>query len=96
MSSAGFSVDLAAEFGDCPEAGTSEAGLGGFRLLPVESAHLAQRVREEHRRRKGLAPVDAEFHFLDHAKCLDFYGFDLYEAKVSGFAIRVQFAFLWC
>ena len=31
---------------------------------------------------RGQTPAEAEYNFLDHAKRLDFYGVDLYAAKV--------------
>jgi tyrosine-protein phosphatase non-receptor type 4 len=69
------------EFGDYSSEEHGDSYLKMFRLLPVQSTTLLKRIRELHAKCKGQPPAEAEFNFLQKAKFLDFYGFDLYEAK---------------
>ncbi|CAD5222448.1 unnamed protein product [Bursaphelenchus xylophilus] len=69
------------ELGDFNEEEHGEDYLNNFRLLPAQTKLLNKKICESHRSNKGLYPAEAEFEFLNKAKCLDFYGFDLYEAR---------------
>lgn len=74
-----FSFAVQAEFGDY--ASDDNSYLKVLRLLPSQPTSLLRRIRELHALRLGQTPAEAQLNFLQKAKCLDFYGFDLYEAK---------------
>lgn len=40
----------------------------------------------------GLCPAEAEFRFLQHARRLDLYGVELFDAKVTALFIRLKVA----
>jgi tyrosine-protein phosphatase non-receptor type 4 len=71
-----------AEYGDYNPEEHDENYLSDFRIIPIQSPAITRRIAELHRLHRGQNPADAEFNFLDHAKRLELYGFDIYEAKV--------------
>lgn len=73
------SFAVQAEFGDFTPDDNSY--LKVLRLVPSQPSSLLRRIRELHALRLEQTPSQAQLHFLQKAKCLDFYGFDLYEAK---------------
>ncbi|KAI6188054.1 hypothetical protein M3Y98_00312200 [Aphelenchoides besseyi] len=69
------------EFGDYSSSEQEDNYLASFRLLPTQTPGLLKKIREMHALRVGQSPAEAEFHFLTKAKCLDLYGFDLFQSK---------------
>ncbi|KAI6215005.1 Moesin/ezrin/radixin-like protein 1 [Aphelenchoides besseyi] len=75
------SYAVQSEFGDYSSSEHGDNYLGAFRLLPTQTPGLLKKIRELHALRVGQSPAEAEFHFLTKAKCLDLYGFDLFQSK---------------
>uniref|UniRef100_A0A7E4UVA5 Moesin/ezrin/radixin homolog 1 n=1 Tax=Panagrellus redivivus TaxID=6233 RepID=A0A7E4UVA5_PANRE len=69
------------EIGDYSAEEHDDNYLADFRVVPVQLPALNTKISQLHRHHHGLYPADAEFRFLDIAKNLQLYGFDLYEAK---------------
>jgi hypothetical protein len=75
-------VSFSAELGDYSPTEHGEHYLLGYQLLlNNNSGAQLRRVGELHRLHRGQTPAEAEFNFLEHAKRLDMYGVDLFEAK---------------
>ena len=74
-----------AELGDYSPDEHKEDYLDNFNIIPHQSASLTRVISQYHRRHNGKFPADAEYKFLEIAKTLPLYGFDLYEAKVIFF-----------
>ena len=72
-----------AELGDYSPDEHKDNYLDNFQVVPHQSASLTRLVAQFHRHHTGHYPADAEFKFLEVAKTLPLYGFDLYEAKVK-------------
>lgn len=72
-----------AEFGDFNDSEEEKEYINTFQLVPFQNNNLSKLILEAHEGQKGLSPADAELKFLETARCLDFYGFDLYEAQVT-------------
>ncbi|VDM91999.1 unnamed protein product [Litomosoides sigmodontis] len=75
------------EFGDYSEEEHGTAYLNEFKFVPEQSATLIKHIIELHKLRKGQSPAEAESNFLKHAKDLELYGVDLYQAKESNGAV---------
>uniref|UniRef100_A0A0N4ZIG9 Moesin/ezrin/radixin homolog 1 n=1 Tax=Parastrongyloides trichosuri TaxID=131310 RepID=A0A0N4ZIG9_PARTI len=54
-----------------------------FKIIPNQSTDLNRQIKELHKLHSGQTPAAAEYNFLDHAKRLDMYGVDLYEATLD-------------
>lgn len=54
-----------------------------FKIAPVQSPELEDKVIDLHRTHKGQTPAEAELHYLENAKKLAMYGVDLHPAKDS-------------
>ena len=62
--------------------------LDSFQFVPDQTLALKRKMCELHKLHQGQTPADAEFNFLDHAKRMEMYGVDAYEARdSSGVAI---------
>lgn len=73
---------FSAEFGDYNEEEHGTTYLNEFKFIPEQSATLIKHTIELHKLHKGQSPAEAESNFLKHAKDLELYGVDLYQAKV--------------
>uniref|UniRef100_A0AC34QJY2 Moesin/ezrin/radixin homolog 1 n=1 Tax=Panagrolaimus sp. JU765 TaxID=591449 RepID=A0AC34QJY2_9BILA len=69
------------EIGDFSPEEHAENYLDSLRIIPNQKPEVLQRIAHLHQLHVGLVPSEAEFKFLDIAKHLNLYGFDLYEAK---------------
>ncbi|KAE9553164.1 hypothetical protein FO519_003643 [Halicephalobus sp. NKZ332] len=68
------------EIGDFPN-DQNENYLDSLKVIPHQTKEITQKIAQFHRLHSGLVPAEAEYKFLDIAKHLYLYGFDLYEAK---------------
>jgi tyrosine-protein phosphatase non-receptor type 4 len=69
------------ELGDYSPDEHKENYLDKFHIVPHQSASLTRVIAQYHKHHTGQFPADAEYKFLEVAKTLPLYGFDLYEAK---------------
>uniref|UniRef100_A0AAF5DD56 protein-tyrosine-phosphatase n=1 Tax=Strongyloides stercoralis TaxID=6248 RepID=A0AAF5DD56_STRER len=84
------SYAIQSEVGDynCNE--TDDNYINNFKIIPNQSLDLTKQIKELHKLHAGQTPAAAEYNFLDHAKRLDMYGVDLYEAHIDdGISILV-------
>lgn len=54
-----------------------------FKFAPNQTPELEDKVCELHKTHRGQTPAEAELHYLENAKKLQFYGVDLHPAKDS-------------
>ncbi|CAJ0583800.1 unnamed protein product, partial [Mesorhabditis spiculigera] len=84
------SYSVQSELGDYNPDEMPSGYLDNFPIAPGQSQDLVRKVAELHQVHKGQTPAEAEFNFLDHAKRLEMYGVELYEAQdVKGLLISV-------
>lgn len=57
--------------------------LKDFKIAPVQTPELEDKVIDLHKTHKGQTPAEAELHYLENAKKLAMYGVDLHPAKDS-------------
>ncbi|CAD6186010.1 unnamed protein product [Caenorhabditis auriculariae] len=75
------SYALQSDIGDYNSEENGQGYNENLRFSPHQPDDFLRRVAELHRLHVGQSPAEAEFNFLEHAKRLELYGVDMYEAK---------------
>ncbi|CEF65493.1 Protein-tyrosine phosphatase, receptor/non-receptor type domain and FERM domain and Protein-tyrosine/Dual specificity phosphatase domain and PDZ domain and Protein-tyrosine phosphatase, catalytic domain and Pleckstrin homology-like domain and FERM/acyl-CoA-binding protein, 3-helical bundle domain and FERM adjacent (FA) domain and FERM, N-terminal domain and FERM, C-terminal PH-like domain and FERM central domain and Band 4.1 domain and Band 4.1 family-containing protein [Strongyloides ratti] len=77
------SYAIQSEIGDYNSSEPDNDYVENFKIIPNQSYELTKQIKELHKLHSGQTPAAAEYNFLDHAKRLDMYGVDLYEANID-------------
>ncbi|XP_064605087.1 band 4.1-like protein 2 [Liolophura sinensis] len=68
---------------DVEEHGAGYSYLEVLRFAPEQSTALLEKIAELHKTHRGLTPEQAEYHFLENARKLEFYGVEFFNSRDS-------------